>query len=94
VINSASLIINRIGLGLATAQGLFGKQAIKQVDHLLSNDKFVPWNCFNHYVPHIVGARKNIIVAMDWTNFDKDKQATITISLITSHGRQGHLIKI
>jgi hypothetical protein len=92
VINSASLIVNRIGLGLAAAQDLFGKHAIKQVDRLLSNDNFVPWNCFEYYVPYIVGSRKDIIVAMDWTDFDKDKQATITISLITSHGRATPLI--
>ena len=92
VINSASLIVNRIGLGLAAAQDLFGKHAIKQVDRLLSNDKFVPGNCFDYYVPYIIGSRKDIIVAMDWTDFDKDKQATITISLITSHGRATPLI--
>jgi Transposase DDE domain len=92
IINSASLIVNRIGLGLASAQDLFGKHAVKQVDRLLSNDKFNPWACYEYYVPYIIGARKEIVVAMDWTDFDKDKQATITISLITSHGRATPLI--
>lgn len=92
VVSSASLIVHRIGLGLAEAQDLFGKYAIKQVDRLLSNEKLTPWNCFSYYVPYVVGSRKKIVVAMDWTDFDGDKQATIAISLVTSHGRATPLI--
>jgi hypothetical protein len=92
VINSASLIVHRIGLGLAEAQDLFGKHAVKQVDRLLSNEKLIPWDCFSHYVPYVVGSRKEIVVAMDWTDFDRDKQATIAINLVTSHGRATPLI--
>lgn len=92
VINSASLIVYRVGLGLAAANDLFGKHAVKQVDRLLSNEKFSPWDYFSYYVPYIVGARKAIIVAMDWTDFDGDKQATISISLVTKHGRATPLI--
>ena len=92
VINSASLIVYRIGLGLAAANDLFGKYAVKQVDRLLSNDKFSPWDYFAHYAPYIVGARKEIVVAMDWTDFDGDQQATLTMSLVTKHGRATPLI--
>ena len=79
-------------MGLAAAQDLLGKHAVKQVDRLLGNDKLVVWNCFAHYVPYVIGGRKEIIVAMDWTDFDADKQATIAISLVTSHGRATPLI--
>jgi hypothetical protein len=92
VISSASLIVHRVGLGLAAAQDLLGKHAVKQVDRLLGNDKLVVWDCFAHYVPYVIGGRKEIIVAMDWTDFDADKQATIAISLVTSHGRATPLI--
>jgi hypothetical protein len=92
VISSGSLIVHRIGLGLAASQDLLGKHAVKQVDRLLGNDKLVVWDCFAHTVPYVIGARKEIIVAMDWTDFDRDKQATITISLVTSHGRATPLI--
>jgi hypothetical protein len=37
-------------------------------------------------VPYIIGARDAIVVALDWTDFDADKQATIMLSLITDHG--------
>lgn len=92
VVNSASLITYRIGLGLAAAKDLYGKHAVKQVDRLLSNEKLVVWNCFADYVPYVVGTRKEVVVAMDWTDFDADKQSTIMISLVTSHGRATPLI--
>lgn len=92
VISSASLIVHRIGMGLAHARKLFGKHAVKQVDRLLSNDKLELPNCFKHTVPYIIGPRNEIIVAMDWTDFDADKQATLLISLVTSHGRATPLL--
>ena len=92
VISSASLIVHRIGLGLAKAQKLLEKHAVKQVDRLLSNKKLIVWDCFAKTVPYVIGARKEIVVAMDWTDFDSDKQATIQISLVTSHGRATPLL--
>src|SRR5690348_17328346 len=78
VIKSASLIVHRIGLGLAAAKKLLGKHAVKQVDRLLSNPKLMVWSCFEKTVPYILGSRKDIVVAMDWTDFDADKQATLS----------------
>ena len=92
VINSASLIVHRIGLGLATAKKLLGKHAVKQVDRLLSNDKLDISDCFGKTVPYIIGVRKEIVVAMDWTDFDSDKQATLAINLVTTHGRATPLL--
>jgi len=92
VISSASLIVHRIGLGLAAAKKLFGKHAVKQVDRLLSNDKLNVSDSFEQTVPYIIGPRKEIVVAMDWTDFDADKQATLQISLVTSHGRATPLL--
>jgi hypothetical protein len=92
IINSASLIVHRIGMGLAAAKKLLGKHAVKQVDRLLSNPNLNPSKCFLKLVPYIVGSRKEIVVAMDWTDFDANKQSTIQISLVTSHGRATPLL--
>jgi hypothetical protein len=43
-------------------------------------------------VPYIIGARTSIMVAMDWTDFDADNQATIMLALITDHGRSTPLV--
>ena len=79
-------------MGLARAQGLLGKHAVKQVDRLLSNEKLSVSDSFAYTVPYAIGARKEIVVAMDWTDFAADKQATLQISLITSHGRATPLL--
>ena len=94
VLNSGSLIIHRIGLGLAAAQNLLGKHAIKQVDRLLSNEKLNVWETFISLVPYVIGARKEMVVAIDWTDFDSDKQTTLAIHLVTSHGRATPLVWI
>jgi len=92
VLNSASLIIHQIGLGLAAAQDLIEKHAIKQVDRLLSNGKLNVWESFLYLVLYVIGARKEIVVAIDWTDFDADNQTTLTIHLVTSHGRATPLL--
>ena len=92
VITSASLAVSTIGHGLAEARRLLSKHAIKQVDRLLSNTGSEVAAFFMRWVPYVVGARKSIEVAMDWTDFDNDKQATIMLSLITQHGRATSLV--
>ena len=89
---SASLAVALIGQALAQARGLKTKHAIKQVDRLLSNDGIDVWDSFARWVPHPVGNRPNILVAMDWTDFDHDDQATLVLSLVTGHGRAAPLL--
>jgi hypothetical protein len=45
-----------------------------------------------HRVPYIIGARTSIVVALDWTDFDADNQATIMLALISDHGRSTPLV--
>jgi len=83
VMTTASLAIHAIGQGLAQARGKLTKHAVKQVDRLLSNQGVEVWSLFAHWVPYVVGPRQFIVVAMDWTDFDSDAQATIMLSLLT-----------
>ena len=87
VIKSASLAVNTIGQGLALARGLTTKHAIKQVDRLLSNAGIDVDTALRRWIPYVVGARSSIAVALDWTDFDADGQATIMLSLLTRHSR-------
>ena len=84
---SASLAVGLIGQGLAQARGLKTKHAVKQVDRMLSNLKIDMDEILPLWVRYVVGARQSITVAMDWTEFDPDNQATLMLSLLTSHGR-------
>ena len=92
VVRTASLAVNTIGQGLALARWLVTKHAIKQVDRLLSNEGLDIDAALRHWVPYLVGPRNSINVAMDWTDFDADGQATIMLSLLTRHGRATPLV--
>ena len=92
VLRSSSLAVCMIGQGLAAARGLNPKHATKQVDRLLSNPMINVDNILVRWVPYVIGARNAIVVALDWTDFDADKQATIMLSLITDHGRATPLV--
>ena len=92
VIESASLAVAMIGQGLALARGRLTKHAIKQVDRLLSNPGIDVDALLVHWVPYVVGSRSSITVAMDWTDFDADGQATIMLSLLCRHGRATPLV--
>ena len=92
VLCSASLGVYAIGQGLAHARGLVTKHAVKQVDRLLSNVKLDVNFYFADWVPYHVGSRDEIIVSMDWTEFDADDHSTISINLTTRHGRATPLI--
>ena len=88
----ASLAVAMIGQALAQARGLVTKHAVKQVDRLLSNGGIDVWDSFARWVPQQVGAQSDILVAMDWTDFDHDGQSTLVLSLVTGHGRAAPLI--
>jgi hypothetical protein len=92
VLRSASLAVCAIGQGLAAARGLNTKHATKQVDRLLSNPNINVDDILVRWVPYIIGARSSVVVALDWTDFDADTQATIVLSLITDHGRATPLV--
>ena len=70
----ASLAVAMIGRSLAQARGLLTKHAVKQVDRLLSNPGIEAWDIFATWVPEMVGSRTDIVVAMDWTDYDADGQ--------------------
>ena len=92
VMTSASLAVSVIGHALAQARCRLTKRAIKQVDRLLSNQGVVVWDMFGPWVAEMVGQRRSIVVAMDWTDFDADDQTTLALNLVTNHGRATPLL--
>src|SRR5271163_5016953 len=92
VMTGASLAVAMIGQALAQARGLVTKHAIKQVDRMLSNNGIDVWESFARWVPYQISERRDILVAMDWTDFDHDDQATLALHLVTGHGRAAPLL--
>lgn len=87
VMHAASLSVSAIGVGLAMANELKSKHAVKQVDRLLSNGNLDVAEFFAAWVPYVLGERKDAVIALDWTDFDADDHTTLAAYLVTSHGR-------
>lgn len=92
VMHADSLAVTEVGRGLARATGRSAKHAVKQVDRLLSNPKVSMEEAFLAWVPWVVASRRDIVVSMDWTEFDPDEQATLAICMVTEHGRATPLV--
>jgi hypothetical protein len=92
VLHAASLCIHVIGRAYGWATDGDGKHGVKQVDRLLSNGNVSPWALAKPWIAMLVGPREEVLVALDWTEFDKDDHTTLVASLITRHGRATPLL--
>ena len=92
VLHALSLCIHVIGRALAWAHGGDPKHAIKQVDRLLSNAKVSIEGLARPWAGFLIGERKEILVALDWTDFDADDHTTLCAYLVTRHGRATPLL--
>lgn len=87
VLASAVLSIHAIGHAYALLAGTKAKSGIKQIDRLLSNGGIDIEAIQRRWMEFVVAARKQIVVVLDWTEFDADDQATLCAYLVTTHGR-------
>jgi len=88
IVFTAQMTIHAIGAAMAKARGNGSvKHGIKQVDRYMSNEKLNQMHMREGFVKAVVGNRKQIDVSMDWTDFDKDDQTTLALSLVLKHGR-------
>ena len=92
VLDAAVLSIHAIGRGYAHATNHSEKHGVKQTDRMLGNPGIDVWSLFRPWAEFVVGERKEIVLALDWTEFDADDHATLAGYLITSHGRATPLI--
>ncbi len=92
VLHAASLCIHVIGRAMAWARDKDPKHAVKQVDRLLSNENVTVGAFARTWVRFVVGPRPEVVVALDWTEFDEDGHSTIAAYLITNHGRATPLL--
>jgi hypothetical protein len=90
--HAASLGVRAIGQGLAVAQGLAPRHAIKQVDRLLSHPTLSMAQVFGGWVPFVVGERREIVVNFDWTACEDADQCTVVLGMQTEHGRSTPLV--
>jgi len=84
--------VAKIGIAMAAARKTNPKHGIKQFDGLLSNRKIDDQDAQRAQVRFIVGARKQLVASLDWTEYDADGHHRIALSLVTRHGRTTPLI--
>lgn len=84
--------ITAVGRASARARGKRDKHGIKQVDRMLSNDRIRTNEVFDHYVRALVGARREIVAVIDWSDYANSGHSKIAISLVTRHGRATPLV--
>jgi hypothetical protein len=92
VLQAATLGSRALGQGLAVAQGLAPKHAIKQGDRLLSNAKLGMERVFRCWVCFVVAERAEIFVNVDWTELEDSDQSLVVLGMQTGHGRSTPLV--
>jgi hypothetical protein len=87
VLNASVVSIAAIGRAYARLAMIESKSGVKQVDRLLSNEEVKLDEVMPLWVKHVVGTTQNIVLALDWTDFDDDDHTTLCAHLVTTHGR-------
>jgi hypothetical protein len=87
VLNAGVVSIAAIGRAYAKLAGIESKSGIKQVDRFLGNDGVALDEVLPLWVRHVVGTTPQIVLAMDWTDFEKDDHTTLCAYIVTTHGR-------
>lgn len=84
---AAVIAVHAIGQAYAQVAGISGKSGVKQIDRLLSNTNFVLDVALPAWIRFVVGARNEIVIALDWTEFDGDDHSTLAAYVVSHHGR-------
>lgn len=87
VMRAAFLGIHAIGEAYSQLAATIPKHGIKQVDRLMSNPAYDIWRLLKPWATFILGQRRKIVLALDWTDFDDDDHTTLCAYVITEHGR-------
>jgi hypothetical protein len=87
VLRAATLSVHAIGEGYAEVARTKPRFGVKQVDRFLSNTAIDIARLTPSWAKFVLGSRKEIVVVLDWTEFDKDDHATICAYVVTTHGR-------
>jgi hypothetical protein len=92
VLNAAMLTVHAIGQAYAAMAHIEARSGVKQLDRLLSNVGVKLEALFPSWVRFVVGVRTELIVALDWTEFDADDHVTLCAYAVTRHGRATPLL--
>jgi len=92
VLNALMLTIHAIGQAYAAMAHIEARSGVKQLDRLLSNVGVKLEALFPSWIRFVVGVRTELIVALDWTEFDAYDHVTLCAYAVTRHGRATPLV--
>lgn len=87
IMHAVRASVAAIGAAYAELEEIKPKHGIKQVDRFLSNKGIDVAALMPDWVRFVLGGRPEVIVALDWTEFDDDDHSVICAYVVTTHGR-------
>lgn len=87
VLRAATLSVHAIGEGYAEVARTKPRHGVKQVDRFLSNRAIDVAALTPSWARFVIAERREIVVALDWTDFEKDDHTTLCAYVVTKHGR-------
>ena len=79
--------IHAIGAAYAEVAEIKPRHGVKQVDRFLSNRGIDVEAMTSAWASFVLGGRQEVLLALDWTEFDDDDHATLAVYVVTTHGR-------
>lgn len=92
LLGAESMTLHRIGVAQAGVYGGEPKHATKQLDRFLTKSSLSTVVAQRALCDYLLAGQTQAMVAMDWTEFDRDDHSTLAIYLLTEHGRALPLI--
>ena len=81
------IAIHAIGAAYAEVAELRPKHGLKQADRFLRNRGIDIEAMTPAWARFVLGSRREVILALDWTEFDSDAHSTLAVYVVTTHGR-------
>ena len=85
--SASTLSLSLVATVLAAAHGILPAAASLRLQRLVNNPKLDLEERGYAYVRSVIGERRELLLSMDWTEFDADDHSTLCVSRITDHGR-------
>jgi len=79
--------VHAIGAAYAETAEIRPKHGVKSFDRFLSNPGLDVEELRPAWARFVLGGRPEVLVALDWTEFDDDDHATLCLYVVTTHGR-------
>jgi len=79
--------IAAIGVAYAEVAEIKPRHGVKQVDRYLSNKGIDVEALTPTWAAFVIGSRREVVLAIDWTDFDADDHSTLCAYVVTTHGR-------